>query len=82
MQQHTGAGCRYLRGERHDTAQIAATARGKRHPGAVRAKDLVIDVHAAYVGYGHRSSSRLQGDIVDLLSDMAIMHLSWAPVNF
>src|SRR5207245_2722727 len=81
MQQHTVAGCRHLRGERHDTAQIAAATRGKRHPGAMRAKDLVIDVYAAYVGYEHRSSSRVRGDISGLLSDMAIMHLSRIPVN-
>ena len=61
MQQHTVAGCRHPRGERHDAAQVAAATGRKRHPGAMLAKDLVIDVHAAYVGYGHRSSSRLEG---------------------
>jgi hypothetical protein len=45
------------------------------------AKDLVIDVHAAYVGYGHRSSSCLRGGIGGLLSDTAIMLLLPAPVN-
>src|SRR5438093_9805738 len=75
MEQHTVAGCRHLRGEWHDTAQIAAATGGKRHPGAMLAQDLVIEVYAAYVGYGHRSSSRLRGDIWGLLSDTAIMRL-------
>jgi hypothetical protein len=60
MEQHTVTGGRHLRSERHDTTQIAAATGGKRHPGAMFAKNLVMDVHTAYVGYGHRSSSRLE----------------------
>src|SRR5438132_14242205 len=63
MEQHTVAGCRHLGGERHDTAEVAATTGGKRYPGAMLAKDLVMDVHAAYSGYGHRSSSCLRSGI-------------------
>src|SRR5438128_4410962 len=82
MQQYMVASGRHLRGERHDTAEIAAATGGKRHPGAIFTKDLVMDVHAAYVGYGHRSSSRLRGGIWGLLFDTAIMLLLRAPVNF
>src|SRR4029453_2420903 len=63
VEQHTVAGCRHPRGERHDTAQVAAATGGKCHPRTMLAKDLVIDVHAAYVSNGHRFSSRLRGNM-------------------
>src|SRR5438132_5230972 len=67
MEQHTVTGCRHLRGEWHDTAQVAAATWGERHPRAMLAKDLVMNVHTAYSSYGHRSSSRLRGGILGLL---------------
>src|SRR5207253_1791789 len=35
MEQHTVTGCRHLRGEWHDTAQVAAATWGERHPRAM-----------------------------------------------
>src|SRR5437763_40996 len=81
MEQHTVTSRRHLLGERQDTAKVAATTGGKRHPRTILTKDLVVDVHASYVGYRHRSSSRLIDSIAGPILDAAIM-LPWrAPVN-
>src|SRR5207249_8278570 len=65
MEQHTVASRRHLLGERQDAAKIAAATRRKCHPRTMLTKDLVVDVHTSYVGYGHRSSSCLMRGIGD-----------------